>query len=249
MNNDLNFVLLQHGLIKLGAQNSMVKNAIYGALLRTLPGLVRAGARYLPARGIQKVQGAGRGIARWFSNLGKAQPPIPQGQLALPGGPPVISLPSGGIGGIGKAKDFLKARQAFQSATADTANAWNALNPWARRAIKYPAQIAAGYGLGLPFGVPGWLAFGVGNEKDKLNAGQEGAARALEGVQQQLAEARSAYDQSGILGRLAGGFTAAFNPDKIFSPIDNQLTTHIEALRGIKPKKTATPAVQQPGAN
>ena len=127
---------------------------------------------------------------------------------------------------------------AYNKATKTTADAWKAMNPWAQRSIKYPAQIAAGYGLGMPFGLPGWLAFGVGNEKDKLTAGQQGAAMALEGVQRQLQQSRDAYAQSGILGRLAGGFTAAFNPDKIFNPIDSELSRYIEKLRGIKPKKT-----------
>jgi len=235
MNKDLNFVLLQHGLLKLGAQNDMVKMA-YGALLRTLPGLVRAGARYLPSRGIQGVQGTGRGIARWFSNLGKAKPPVPApGSVTIPGQPPVISIPSGGLGGIGKAKDFLKARQAFQGAKADTAKAWNELNPLARGVIKYPAQFAAGYAAGIPMGATGWAGFMAGNLKDQVNAGKEGARQALAGVDQQLAQYQDQLQNMGMMDRLGLAAGVAFKPDMIpgfLGGARGELQSQIEKLTG-----------------
>lgn len=247
MNKDLNAVLLQHGLIKLGAQSDMVKTAIYGALLRTLPGLVRAGARYLPSRGIQGVQGAGRGIARWFSNLGKAKPTVPAnvpGQLALPAGPPTITMSAGGLGDIGKAKEFLKARQAYQSAKSDTVKAWKSLNPFARGVLKYPYQAALGYGLGIPTGTVGTLASMGGGLANQAAAGREGAAQALTAVDKQLANYQNQLANMGLLDRLGMAAGVAFNPSlapKALGGARTELQQQIEKLTG-KPFQAPTVA-------
>lgn len=201
--NNLDFVLAKNGLVKLANVGGFKKNANpLGAVVKSLLPAAGAFLKYKPQ---QVLTGARNLLTR---------------------------LPGVNLSPVATTVKQLQNAAKWETAAGRTADAWNKVNPLVRGAIKYPTQIGLGYGLGIPVGAAGWGGFMAGNAVDQAKAKGEGAALALEGVKNQLAQAQEAYNQAGLLGRLGGGFTAAFSPEKIFTPIDSELTAQIKRLRG-----------------
>lgn len=110
------------------------------------------------------------------------------------------------MGRSGNVAGGIAARNAYNAAKGVTGKAWNNLNPWVQRSIKYPAQIGLGYAAGIPIGGAGWLGFTGGNEVDKLRSKQEGATEALTGVHDQMSQMGQQLGGMGMMDRAGLAF-------------------------------------------
>ena len=94
----------------------------------------------------------------------------------------------------------------WAQSSANTAQAYNKLNPWVQGAMKYPAQFAGGYVTGMPLGVAGGLGVMASDQVENLRSKQEGATEALTGVHDQMSQMGQQLGGMGMMDRAGLAF-------------------------------------------